>query len=597
MAMAASSNIASLGAQIDLERAAGGLASSIRRLSTGLRVNSAADDPAALAIGDRMTARLNGMSQAIRNSNDGISALQIADRALASMVTSLQRLRQLAVQSGNSSNSLADRTALDQEAQQLVQDIGQTIARADFNGHHLLDGSFNAARFQVGADAGQTLGGGIPDVVRALAASHAITSFQYQVTGANVSGAALDALSQLAINGTVVGPSVAVSGRIGFGSGSAAALAAAINAAGTGVIATASTSLASGVPSQWGGLGTGDISINGIAVGGIGGGSDAASQGSQIAQAINAVSSSTGVTAAAATTGALTLNAVDGRDISILMTGSATVANTGLPQGPVASAQGQQPDLATIVAQGSGTVPLSLTLNGSAVAALAVPVLGAHASAQQKMAAWLSALAAAINGPGHLGTGNVTATVTGGGLLLTAANAGAIVVGGGADAYTGLVSQTYPGTTTPLTTHGMLTLTSSSQFTLSNAAGAGLDVAGLTNALVQNTPQHGVVDLNRIADLTSGNGVAKTLAQVDAAIATFDEQRANLGGMANALAANIGNLQLGVGALSAARSRIMDTDFALETASLASAQILRAAATAMLVQANASPNAVLRLLR
>jgi flagellin len=146
-----------LNAQRNLTKSQGDLATSLQRLSSGLRINSAKDDAAGLAISQRMTTQIRGLDQARRNANDGISLAQTAEGALQSSSDILQRIRELAVQSMNATNSTSDRAALNSEVQQNLQELQRIASNTDFNGQKLLDGSFTAATFQVGANANQTI--------------------------------------------------------------------------------------------------------------------------------------------------------------------------------------------------------------------------------------------------------------------------------------------------------------------------------------------------------------------------------------------------------------------------------------------------------
>ena len=150
-------NISSLNAQRNLNASQSSLTTSLQRLSSGLRINSAKDDAAGLAISQRMTAQINGQNQAQRNANDGISLSQTAEGALQSSGDILQRIRELAVQSANASNSASDRQALNAEVGQLTSELDRIAQTTQFNGQNLLDGSFTSASFQVGANAGQTI--------------------------------------------------------------------------------------------------------------------------------------------------------------------------------------------------------------------------------------------------------------------------------------------------------------------------------------------------------------------------------------------------------------------------------------------------------
>ncbi|HEY1043004.1 MAG TPA: flagellin, partial [Telluria sp.] len=145
-------NISSLNAQRNLSGSQSTLATSLQRLSTGLRINSAKDDAAGMAISERMTSQIRGNDQAARNANDGISLAQTAEGDLAQIGTNLQRIRELAVQASNASNSASDRAALNQEASALISEIDRVANNSSFNGNKLLDGSFTSQSFQVGAN-------------------------------------------------------------------------------------------------------------------------------------------------------------------------------------------------------------------------------------------------------------------------------------------------------------------------------------------------------------------------------------------------------------------------------------------------------------
>jgi flagellin len=222
-------NVMSLNAQRNLDRSGTSLATSLQRLSSGMRINSAKDDAAGLAISNRMTAQIRGLNQAARNSNDGISLAQTAEGDLAAITNSLQRIRELAVQSANATNSATDRAALQAEAAQLIAEIDRTSVASSFNGVKLLDGSFSSQQFQVGANANETIN------VASIASSR--TADIGQGTVASVAGTAVaGALSTGDL--TVNGNAVAATSR------DAAAIAAAIAAADSSVTATATNSQA-----------------------------------------------------------------------------------------------------------------------------------------------------------------------------------------------------------------------------------------------------------------------------------------------------------------------------------------------------------------
>ena len=157
MALIINTNLSALTAQRNLTRAQGGLEKSIQRLSTGLRINGAVDDAAGLAISDRLTAQIRGLNQAVRNANDGVSALQTADGSLNEVSNLLQRARELAVQSANDSNSASDRSSLNAEVSSILSELDRLAGTVQFNNRKLLDGTFQNAQFQIGANAFETV--------------------------------------------------------------------------------------------------------------------------------------------------------------------------------------------------------------------------------------------------------------------------------------------------------------------------------------------------------------------------------------------------------------------------------------------------------
>ncbi|MDH3747765.1 MAG: flagellin [Gammaproteobacteria bacterium] len=157
MAQTINTNVASLNAQRNLNRSQGLLNQSLERLSTGLRINSAKDDAAGLAISERFTTQIRGLNQAVRNASDGISLSQTAESAVAELTNNLQRIRELAVQSVNATNSASDREALNAEVAERVAEVDRIAKQTNFNGVKVLDGSFGTATFQVGANVGETI--------------------------------------------------------------------------------------------------------------------------------------------------------------------------------------------------------------------------------------------------------------------------------------------------------------------------------------------------------------------------------------------------------------------------------------------------------
>jgi len=175
MAQVINTNTMSLNAQRNLSTSGSSLATTIQRLSSGSRINSAKDDAAGLAISERFTTQIRGLDVAIRNANDGISLAQVAEGSLSEVGNNLQRIRELAVQASNATNSSSDRKALQAEVTQLVSEIDRVAKQSDFNGTKLLDGSFTSQLFQVGANAGQAIA--ISSVVDARATNLGAANF------------------------------------------------------------------------------------------------------------------------------------------------------------------------------------------------------------------------------------------------------------------------------------------------------------------------------------------------------------------------------------------------------------------------------------
>lgn len=319
-------NIASLNSQRSLNSSQNALQTSLQRLSSGLRINSAKDDAAGMAISARMTSQINGSNQAIRNANDGISMAQTAEGAMIQITDNLQRIRELAVQSANASNSASDRAALNNEATQLIAEIDRIAQNTSFNGVKLLDGTFTAQTFHVGANSGSDNQISISSIASARSNALGVGSGSSYSTVLNALTATTNtALTDggLVLNGFNVGASSSDGVSSNEADSSAIAKAAAINAVtgSTGVTATVdATTLA--VTATAAGADTVGASINGVLIGTAGAvalSANATVAASEMAAAINAVSNQTGVTATASGTG-YTLTAVDGRNIQVAVT-------------------------------------------------------------------------------------------------------------------------------------------------------------------------------------------------------------------------------------------------------------------------------------
>ncbi|MBU0593933.1 MAG: flagellin [Gammaproteobacteria bacterium] len=419
MAQVINTNVASLNAQRNLNTSQSSLATSLQRLSSGLRINSAKDDAAGLAISERMTSQIRGLNQAARNANDGVSLAQTAEGGLSEIGNNLQRLRELAVQSANATNSASDRAALQSEATQLTAEITRVASQTQFNGINLLDGSFANQAFQVGANANQTIN--ITSIGNAQATAlgaHQITldgtvtgntkAAAADLTGGNTIGIEADLTISTASGGTTAAISYAANSD-------AKAIAAAINTAASsyGVTAIASNSATLSTISA-----SGDVSftLNGAAINAIG---VTTADYTSLMSAINASTGSTGVVASFTTSGltnSLTLTAADGRDISIL-----DYANTGAVGALAAFSGVTLTEGGTDSSIKTGTVLLSSSMgamstananadvfatagtNTSSLASVAASSIATASGAQSAIAVIDSALAAISSSRADLG--------------------------------------------------------------------------------------------------------------------------------------------------------------------------------------------------
>jgi len=330
-------NISAIAAQNSLRTSGLNQTTAMERLSSGVRINSAKDDAAGLAISTRMTANIRGLAAAIRNANDGISLTQTAEGSLASISDNLQRIRELAVQSANSTNYSTDRAALNAEAAQLVSEIDRVASNSTFNGIKLLDGSYQDQALQVGAgnEANDRISVSIASAKSSSLGVGGGSSYNTSITSAAV-GATAMLSGGLSINGFVVGASN-TDGVSSTGSdASGIAVAAAINAVSgqSAVVATvqktqlAGTTVADGAQAA---LASGAVLINGVNIGAIEAAASPVARGAQMTAAINAKSGQTGVVATfSTTTGAVNLSALDGRNIAITATTGTTQTATGL---------------------------------------------------------------------------------------------------------------------------------------------------------------------------------------------------------------------------------------------------------------------------
>lgn len=310
MALVINTNIASLNAQNNLNASQSQLDSAIAQLSSGLSINSPADNPAGYAIAQRMTAQINGFDQAVRNANDGISFAQVANGALSTINGALQNIRTLAVQAANSTNSAQDRQALNAEVQQSIAQVNTTAQDTQFNGQSILNGSLSNLVFQVGANAGQIISTNGLDVRgQNLGASYA-------------DGASINTTNNLAsASGTITINNVAV--NLSGSNGSVSDVVAAINNVSSQSQVYAQRADTTSGTIGYSNTGSGTVSIDGVTVN-IASGATAA----DVAAAINAYTTQTNVTATTGS-GGITLTDSTGASITVTGSGGVTVTSGG----------------------------------------------------------------------------------------------------------------------------------------------------------------------------------------------------------------------------------------------------------------------------
>jgi flagellin len=504
MALTLNTNIDSVVAQNNLNGSQALLSQSLQRLSSGLRINSAADDAAGLAISQQFTTQINGTNQAVNNANDAVSEAQTAGGALSTIVNNLQSIRTLAVESANGSNSASDRQALDQQVQQQIQEITQIASQTSFNGLSVLNGSSGVTTYQVGANVGDT-----------------ISIDLSQGVGAGQVG-------QVATQSTTV-TNAALAGNLTL-------------AVGTGTAVTVGPSTAGAFTAAAGTAAT------------------AATDGGQTADSAYAKA-----------------NAINAANISGLTASASTVATESTAFNNVSSS-----------AAGSSTYNLSI--NGTAIYAGTNNVAASTTLTANDVATQINLYSSQ--------DGNVTASVAGGKLTLTAADGSNIDVSQTvASGTTGVVAGTGIATNISggvagagVVNFGQVTLSANSNISV----GGGTDVAAIGQT--DGNISLGTSTLANQNVLTVA-GANNTIASVDAALATVSQFQSQLGSIQNRFTAAVSNLQSTSQNLTQSRSTIEDANFAQETANLTQAQVLEQAGISVLAQANQEPQLVLKLLQ
>ncbi len=503
MALVVNTNVSSLNAQRNLVGTNKLLTRSLQRLSSGLRINSAKDDAAGLAISDRMNAQIRGLNQAVRNANDGISLAQTAEGALQESTNILQRMRELAVQSANDSNTASDRASLQKEVAQLQAELNRIANTTAFNGKVLLDGSFGTAKFHVGAESYQSINVTMGDMRATAIGTNRLTN-EY------------------------------ADGRI----------ASARDAAANNVTASGTLQIS-------GYLGTADVNYA------------ASGTAKDIAQAVNNASSSTGVTAKAVTYAKIENLSASGT-VAFDLFGQNEESSEAVRVSAQLTSTDDLTNLAKAINDVSGKTGITARLSDDKSEILLENAEGYDITMTLATGSAGFDLTA-VKEPGSLAdntdifdSGNEINSES-----LSAGDSG--------------------------TVGGSVIFDSVKAYTVTETAGAAF--ADDSNAHASSLEDVGSIDIGTL------DGANLAIDRIDSALSAIDELRADLGAIQNRFESTIANLMNVSENISAARSRIVDADFAAETANLTKAQILQQAGTAMLAQANTLPQAALTLLQ
>ncbi|MEI6261346.1 MAG: flagellin [Deltaproteobacteria bacterium] len=660
MAMTVNTNMASLNAQRNLSKTQGLLNKSLGRLSSGLRINSAKDDAAGMAISNRFTAQIRGVDQAVRNANDGISMLQTSEGGMQEVTTILQRMREIAVQGSNDTNSASDRASLQGEMDQLFKEIDRISGATQFNGIGLLDGTGGTKSLQIGANSGQTI-----SVSLKSTKTTALNLNGYSKLGELNSGrVGTTTSSGMSINGTAIGVAA---------SNTAAGAASAINAA------TASTGVTAAAYNTYKGAGGGSGIVTGLVIGTSATAmATIASSGSMTELVDNINKGAPGVTATLNADNSITLSNDTGENIYVAGTTTNTGLNANTYKGYIALTD-ESNEAISITATMSTDRTAGGTAAGSDFTAANVKEWGLNIStgstSSTGMAVTTNAMAAGdlfLNGvsvgattgatagdkaaainlvkdaSGVSATATTEVKYTVNVTVLSAANATGITINGSAVNFTGATSMTNVvsainnignGISASVETlTGKLVISSASgqniqmatagsaaavtvltnafgtaatslttgTIALTSDTGASIKIAGSASTALTTTSAMaaGFVEQGGSSEAVGQGLSVESLANANNAINRIDDaldkvavNRSEVGAVQNRLDSTIANLQNASENFSAANGRTLDADFAKETADMSKQQILMQAGVAMLAQAKQLPQQVLQLLQ
>ena len=590
MPLMINTNVASLNSQRQLLHSGNDLDQAMERLSSGRRVNNAADDAAGLAISNRMTSQIRGLNQAVRNANDGISMIQTAEGALDETTNILQRMRELSIQAANGIYSDADRSTLDAEVQQLKLELDRIAESTTFNGQPLLDGSLGDVTLQVGSEEGDTidlnitafdtdsLGGGLGGDIIGAEMDIAVSAAADLIGGGNSTGT-------LAINGQSVGDLT--------NADNLSELLDTINGAISGVEVTSFVEINASIAGD--GVLRGAATLN-LALEDLNGNTQSyviAETGSlaEVADRINEVTAGT-IDASIDEDGLLQLSTNVADNIAVSYGTGASADNVG-------------------IAATTHRAQLSFEITDSTITDIDITIGASNSTGElpANKLAIAEAFGIQTRKDGDI-TGNTvlsanTGDITEGhlvinGVALTAISDGTTGSAHGDNLVAAINAKSdlhgVVATNTAATGSGTLSLNSvdGSEISIEFAGStATTDTTGLIETNVSSVAGDSVADIQ----IVTVEGATEALDIIDVALETINDTRADLGAVNNRLDFTISNLANVVENTEAARSRILDADFAAETAALSRAQVLQQASQAILAQANARPQEVLQLLQ
>lgn len=575
MSLVINTNVASLNSQRQLMNSGTALDQTTERLSSGKRINSAKDDAAGLAISNRMTSQVRGLDQAIRNANDGVSLVQTAEGALQEVTNILQRMRELSIQSANGIYSDADRETLNAETQQLKLELDRISSSTSFNGQNLLDGTLGNTKLQIGSEANQIIDVAVPSF-----STSSLGGSSGDVVGEPTTG--LTALTNLTAGDLVVNDTAIAALTTGTTLNNTLAL---VNASldGKGALASARTEVrAANAGSGVLVAGTSALTIT-VVDGDNNTQSYVITNTNNLKDLVARINSETSVQATLNESGKMVLSREGALSIQVNDT-SASSAASGLA---------------------NATTNFSLVFNDTSSDKRGVKIEAGSIVAAEILALGIDMQDNDKNLQGATVAG-AASTLKKGDLILNGVEIDTIALPGATAAANLAVLIQKINEQSPETGVVAFAGSGTSNLGLRSVSGAEISIKYGDAAVAATVAgQIGLQERNASegsgsiasVDISTADGAQKAISIIDKAIDQVNDTRSQLGAVNNRLEFTVNNLANVSEKTSAARSRIVDADFAAETASLSRSQVLQQAATAMLAQSNARPKDVLSLLR